>query len=104
MEKDDLSFPGLDEFIEDGVFLDVFLFGSNEVFEVIGSEVLDSDLGTAGKFKLDVMFFHESDKRHPAFSVFFGLLFELIVDSLFLFCRGFRLPAILLRSGLFSHE
>jgi hypothetical protein len=104
LEKDDLFFPYLDEFIEGRVVGDLIFFGSNEVFEVISSEVLNSNIGCTGRLELDVIFFHESDKRDPAFSVFFGLLFELIVDSFFLFSRSLNMPVILLRVGLFSHE
>ena len=104
MEKDDLFFPNLDELIEDGIVGNLIFFGSNEIFEVISSEVLDSNIGCTGSLELDMIFFHESNKRDPAFFVDFSLLFELIIDSFFLFGRSLNMPVILLRVGLFSHE
>ena len=79
-----------------------FVFG-DEGLELIGSEVLDSVVLASGGFELDVMFFHVSYERHPAFFLLFGFLFEFLVDPLSFFCSSLDLPWILLGSGLFVH-
>ena len=75
----DILLPSADQVLENGFVGKFFFIYLNEVFEFISSEVLDSELSASGGLELDVMLFHVSDERHPAFFVFFRLFFEILV-------------------------
>jgi hypothetical protein len=88
---------------ESWVFLEVFFVFGDERFELIGSKVFDSVILASGGFELDVMFFHVSNERHPAFFLLFCFLFVFLGDPLFLFCSSLGLPWILFGPGFFVH-